>query len=154
MAIADVMQPAVLFGHAGTLAMIGWLSLIAGIALRRPWLRDRVAGLGVPVALSLVYTAIIAGHWVGSEGGFDSLDQVVALFRSDWLLLAGWVHYLAYDLFIGAWIARDADRRGLPRLLLVPVLPLAFLFGPGGLVLWMLIRLSAPQWHGNVAARS
>ena len=86
------------------------------------------------------YTALIAIHWWGAEGGFQSLADVGKLFQSDWLLLAGWVHYLAYDLFIGTWIARDAESRRIPRWALIPVLPLAFLFGPAGLLLWIMLR--------------
>ena len=61
------------------------------------------------------------------------------LFENPWLLLAGWAHYLAFDLFIGGWEVRDAQRRGIPHLLVVPALVLTFLFGPAGLLLYLLI---------------
>lgn len=57
-----------------------------------------------------------------------------------WLLLAGWVHYLAFDLFIGSWEVRDAQRHGLSHLLVVPCLALTFLFGPVGLLLYLGLR--------------
>ena len=59
-----------------------------------------------PLLLALAYTALIAAHCLGShgsEGGFSSLARVAALFRDPWALLAGWVHYLCFDLFTGAW---------------------------------------------------
>jgi ABA DEFICIENT 4-like len=62
------------------------------------------------------------------------------LFQDDYLLLAGWIHYLAFDLFIGGWEARDAKRLGLPHLLLVPCLVLTFLFGPVGLLAYFTLR--------------
>lgn len=62
------------------------------------------------------------------------------LFEDPYLLLAGWVHYLAFDLFIGSWEVRDAQRLRLPRLLVVPCLLLTFLFGPAGLLLYFTIR--------------
>ena len=68
-----------------------------------------------------------------SEGGFSSLAGVRTLFDNPWALLAGWTHYLAFDLFIGGWEVRDAQRRGIPHLLVVPALVLTFLFGPAGL---------------------
>jgi hypothetical protein len=64
------------------------------------------------------------------------------LFQSPWMLLAGWVHYLAFDLFVGAWIARDAENHGVSRWLVIPVMPVTLLFGPMGLVAWLIIRLA------------
>jgi hypothetical protein len=62
------------------------------------------------------------------------------LFRNEYLLLAGWIHYLAFDLFIGSWQVRDAERNGVPHLAVVPCLVLTFLLGPTGLLLYLLIR--------------
>jgi len=148
--VADALTPDALFRYGNLVALAGWLTLGLGIALRSPRLRDTVAGLAVPLGLSVAYTAIIMVHWWSGEGGFSSLQDVNALFRSPWLLLAGWVHYLAFDLFVGAWIARDAEAHGLPRLLLVPVLPVVFLFGPAGLLLWLCLRTA----FGTLPARS
>ena len=131
---------AALFGTASTLALSGWVILTLTIAFRWRALRDWGPGLIIPLILSILYTAIIAIHWWGAEGGFRSLADVGKLFQSEWLLLAGWVHYLAYDLFIGTWIARDAESRRIPRWVLIPILPLAFLFGPAGLLLWIMLR--------------
>ena len=75
-----------------------------------------------------------------SGGGFDSLPAVRQLFSNDWALLAGWVHYLAFDLFVGAWVARDAARSGVSRWFLMPVLPLTFLFGPAGFLLFQIFK--------------
>lgn len=137
---ASPITAAVLFGHAGMVTMAGWVVLAIAIAFRLKKLRDWGPGLAIPLILSTLYTALIGIHWWGAEGGFSSLADVAKLFQSDWILLAGWVHYLAYDLFIGTWIARDAESRHIPRWVLIPVLPLAFLFGPAGFVLWIMLR--------------
>ncbi len=129
------MTPETLFAVANPIALIGWLVLIAGIILNQPLLRDRIAGLAIPFLLSAVYTVTILVHWWSAEGGFGSLAEVQTLFTQGWIALAGWVHYLAYDLFIGAYLARRVMEARLPRLTLVPILPLAFLFGPIGFVL-------------------
>ena len=55
--------------------------------------------------------------------------------------MAGWTHYLAFDLFVGCWIAQDADRRGIGRIGQAPVLALTFVAGPAGLLLHYLLRL-------------
>jgi hypothetical protein len=62
------------------------------------------------------------------------------LFQSPYVALAGWIHYLAFDLFLGAWQVRDANRRDINHLWLVPCLVLTFLAGPVGLLLYFCIR--------------
>ena len=98
----------------------------------------------IPLILALVYTALVIWALPRSEGGFSSLASVSALFENPWALLAGWAHYLAFDLFIGGWEVRDAQQRGIPHLLMVPVLVLTFLLGPGGFLLYLLIRSLSP----------
>jgi hypothetical protein len=79
---------------------------------------------------------------VPKGGGFGSLAQVAVLFGSPYALLAGWIHYLAFDLFTGAWEARDAARLGLSQWLVLPCLVLTFLVGPLGLALYLLLKLA------------
>ena len=55
-------------------------------------------------------------------------------------LTAGWIHYLAFDLFVGTWIAQRAARLGLPHLATIPLLALTFLFGPAGLLAFFALR--------------
>jgi hypothetical protein len=94
----------------------------------------------VPLLLSVIYVVLVAGTLPGSQGGFSSLAGVAALFDSPWVLLAGWTHYLAFDLFVGGWEVRDARRRGIPHPLIVPALVLTFLLGPAGLLLYLATR--------------
>lgn len=139
------MTPETLFSLANPLALIGWIVLAAGIVLKMPLLRDRIAGLAIPLVLSAGYTLLILIHWWGAEGGFGSLPDVQKLFTQGWVALAGWVHYLAYDLFIGALVSRQIMARGINRLVLIPILPLAFLFGPIGFVLAQIVLLTAKE---------
>jgi len=69
-----------------------------------------------------------------------SLQSIRALFASDAALVLGWIHYLAFDLFVGLWIARDADAKRFSRLAQAPVLAATFLAGPLGLFAWLAIR--------------
>jgi hypothetical protein len=79
-------------------------------------------------------------QWARSDGGFESLEPVARLFANRWLLLAGWVHYLAFDLFVGSWEVRDARSHNIPHWLVLPCLFLTFLFGPAGWLLYMAVR--------------
>ena len=126
------------FSIANTIALFGWLVLI--FTGRKRWSAPLVTGAILPLLLAGVYMALIATHWAGSEGGFGTLAEVAKLFANRWLLLAGWVHYLAFDLFIGSWQVRDAQSRQIPHLLVIPCLILTFLFGPVGLLLYFAIR--------------
>lgn len=132
------MTPDTVFGAVNGLAFAGWI-LLAG----SPWLprvAATIAGVAVPVALSLLYAALVATQWAGSQGGFGSLADVALLFDNRWMLLAGWTHYLAFDLLVGNWERRDAVSRGLPHLLLLPCLAMTFLFGPAGWLLYLAVR--------------
>lgn len=116
----------------------GWLLLV--FAPRWKWSARIIAGVIIPLLLALVYLYLVAAHFGESEGGFGSLQQVSQLFRNPYALLAGWIHYLAFDLFIGSWEVRDSQRLGIHHLLVVPCLALTFLFGPIGLLLYFVLR--------------
>ncbi len=119
------------FSVCSTAAALGWLLLI--VLPRMRWTQV-VAGTLIPLGIAAVYLVLIARYMSGSSGGFGSLSEVAQLFSQPGLLLAGWVHYLAFDLFIGAWEVRDAARHGVPHLLVIPCLIMTFLLGPIGLL--------------------
>ena len=126
-----------IFSMATYLAMGGWLLLV--IVPRQP-VALLLSGLVLPLLLSAAYLFLIAQHMNGAEGGFGSLADVTTLFQKQELLLAGWIHYLAFDLFIGAWETRDAQRHGLPHLVVIPCLIMTFMLGPIGLLFYFAIR--------------
>lgn len=147
-----MLTPDFLFALANPLALLGWALLV--LAPHGRFTKALVLSGAWPLGLAVAYAALISTHYLGShgaEGGFDSLAQVAALFRDPWALLAGWVHYLCFDLFVGAWEVRDAQRRGVPHLALVPALALTFLFGPVGLLVYCGVRRAFGK-NGNVEA--
>src|SRR5689334_3267343 len=115
-----------LFSILNLVAIVGWLPLI--FAPGRRW-ATTAAPFGVVALLATAYVVIVATSLPGAEGGFSSLTGVRALFENPWALLAGWTHYLAFDLFVGAWEVRDARRRGVSHVFVVPALLLTFLLG-------------------------
>ena len=127
-----------MFSLCNMIAVAGWVALLASPVA--PKLADGVAGLIIPAMLAVAYSGLILAFWFSAEGGFDSLDHVAALLRTRELLLAGWLHYLAFDLFVGAWIVRAARAQSMPFLLVVPCLALTFLFGPAGLLAVLAVR--------------
>ncbi|HSO47142.1 MAG TPA: ABA4-like family protein [Rhizobiaceae bacterium] len=132
------MDPDSLFQIANTMVLPGWLALLASPFIGK-W-ADRIAGLAIPVLLSIAYTGLVFAFWSGAQGGFDSLVNVEKLFQSREIVLAGWIHYLAFDLFVGAWVVRAARAEKIPFLAVVPCLPLTFLFGPAGFLAFQAVR--------------
>ena len=112
-------------------AVVAWIVLVLAAAFGWRRALQRFCGSLVPLLLASAYAVVVLTHW-GGAGDFSSLAGVGLLFRQPAALLAGWLHYLAFDLLVGVMIAeRFLDDR-LPRILLLPVLPLTFFFGPAG----------------------
>jgi len=132
-----------LFPILNGIALITWILLI--VLPRRRWVADTLASTVMPAVFAAVYLVILATQWRGSAGGFSSLADVATLFGQPWLLLAGWVHYLAFDLFVGSWEVRDARERGVPHLAVVPCLLLTFMFGPVGWLAYAGLRTAFAQ---------
>jgi hypothetical protein len=102
-----------------------------------------IHAIWIPLILGVcyVYMLFFAGEPV--EGGsFGSLEGVMILFQSPTAVLGGWIHYLVFDLFIGAWIVRDAKRHGINHLFTLPILFATLMAGPAGLLLYLLLRLA------------
>jgi hypothetical protein len=128
-------EKAVALGNQAALA--GWIILIL---LPRWAAIMAVPKFLIPLALCLAYPLFFLPEFVASGGGYGSLDAIRTLFANDRILAAGWLHYLAFDLFVGAWIAQDADRFGTPRSIQAGLLAMTFMFGPVGLALYLIAR--------------
>jgi hypothetical protein len=135
------MEPARLFEYASAAVLPGWLALAAA-PLNRP-LALLVARV-VAATLAGLYLALLISGMAGEgppEGAsFTTLEGVRLLLSSPAALLAGWVHYLVFDLFVGSWEAEDAPKAGLPHWALLPCLALTFLAGPVGLLLYLVLK--------------
>jgi hypothetical protein len=127
-----------LFQLANPVVLPGWLLLVT--LPRWSWSIRVVRALLVPL-LAVGYAAIMLATFGTTDGGFGSLSQVQQLFANPYLLVAGWIHYLAFDLFIGSWIVEDALAREVPAWVRIGVLPFTFLFGPVGLLLYLAARI-------------
>jgi len=100
----------------------------------------RLVATAIAAALAILYTALVASFWTTAGGGYGSLADVARLFEHRGVLLAGWVHYLAFDLLIGLWEREQARRLGMSRWLLAPCLFLTLMFGPLGWLTFLALR--------------
>ncbi len=135
-----MVTPDTAFEWTSRLALLGWTLLVAGVVFTpgkpRQWLL-LAGGRAVPLLLCATYVLLLAQHWGSAPGGnFGSLAGVTTLFASPGKLVGCWVHFLAFDLWLGRWMVDDVSTRQHSRWPLLPCLPLTFLFGPAGLLLY------------------
>jgi hypothetical protein len=129
------------FTIATALAGFGWLLLFA--CPHWQWTKRLIHSGGVSVALSLIYVSVFlwdAYTGAPKSGDFWSLKAVQSLFSHETVVLVGWIHYLAFDLFIGAWLVRDAKRLNIKHWVLLPCLVLTLMLGPFGLLAYFCMR--------------
>ena len=132
------MSVELLFSISSSTAMLGWIVLLGSPLFPRA--AQAIGGMAIPAALSVLYAGLILAFWSRADGDFASLAGVMQLFTFQEAALAGWIHFLAFDLFIGSWEVRVARREGIPFYLMVPCLALTFMFGPIGFLLFIAIR--------------
>lgn len=147
-----------IFGAINLVALAAWAILL--FLPRRPFAMASVLYLGIAL-LCLVYAVLLVllvtdavdpVRDAGAAASADfSLAGIKALFRSEGAVVLGWTHYLAFDLFVGLWIARDADAKGFSRIAQAPVLLTTFLAGPLGLLIWLAIRERRARASGRWA---
>ena len=131
-----------IFAIANAVSVVCWI-LLAVLPDRR-WVTAVAAGKAVPALFAVAYIVIVIVVFPRADGSFSTLAGVRQLFSNPWLLLAGWLHYLAFDLLIGTWEARDSIERGVPRWLLVPCLFLTLMFGPMGWLAYIIAARARP----------
>lgn len=130
-----------LFSYSGNIVMIGWLLLI--LVPNWKYTRPIVQYGIISILLSFLYAYLV---FLAPGGGMDfeafgSLKGVMGLFTDPKVALAGWVHYLAFDLWVGSWEVGDAQKRGINRWLVLPCLFFTFMLGPVGLLLYLILRI-------------
>ncbi len=130
----------IIFSIANSAAFLSWILLF--VLYQKRWVYTFLFSV-VSVLMACLYLFfILKGIGSDTPGGFDTLANVKLLFGNDESVLAGWIHYLVFDLFTGMWICHDGDRRGINRWILLPCLVFTFLLGPTGLLIYILIRVA------------
>jgi len=137
------MTPSVAFQVYSALVLPQWILMI--VAPKWHVTRWLVKSKMLIVILACLYIIYIVGVFkAGNLSSFSSLEGIKALNVKDELVLAGWIHYLAFDLFVGSWIWQNAKTRHVSHAWVVPSLLLTFMFGPVGLLFYLGIRLMYP----------
>ncbi len=132
------MKATELFQICNGVALSAWALLI--LFPQWKWTKIIVIQGIIPLLLGMIYLTLIILFFGDGDGDFNSLEGVMKLFTNPWTVTAGWVHYLAFDLFIGSWQVNNCQKLGIKHYLIIPSLLLTFFFGPIGLLLYFLIR--------------
>ncbi|MGB8190857.1 MAG: ABA4-like family protein [Chitinophagaceae bacterium] len=139
------MAPETVFSICSTIAMVGWIILI----VLPGWYAADKFIIGIIITLfALVYAWMLFSDFNFSDAKkFGSLDGVMELFKNQTLVTAGWIHYLAFDLMTGLFIRYNAQKHGISHWLVIPCLLLTFMFGPVGLLLYLLLRWIITKYY-------
>ena len=129
------------FQSTNTLALAAWIALV--LFPGKKLVSGVLCAVVVPGLLALAYAAVIA--WKLASNGLPPGDVMTLtglrdVFRDDWVFAAAWTHYLVFDMVVGAWIARDSVKLGIPWLLRTVALVLTFLAGPVGFLVHIVGR--------------
>jgi hypothetical protein len=133
-------SPSTIFSICNSVIVFGWLLLL----ILPTWKYTQAVILnGLLVVFSIVYTYLLLQDFDQlSMDSFSTLPKLKLLFQSDTAVAAGWVHYLVFDLFVGAYIVRKSIQIRLSRWVYSFILPFAFMCGPIGYLLFVIIKLS------------
>jgi hypothetical protein len=136
-----------IFEIANAMAFLMWLGLVL---LPEKALTIKIAKYGIITLLAIAYILLI-GPVLGDfrMDTFMSLENIKLLFQADHSLMAGWLHYLAFDMFVGVYIVEVGQRVGLKRWQYTVCLPFTFMFGPFGLLLFYMFRLAKVKSVSN-----
>lgn len=131
------------FEITNTVALLAWIALV--LFPGRRVVSHLICGIVVPALLAAGYAAVIG--WKLTQNGpppgdVMTIDGLRAVFADEWVFAAAWTHYLCFDMVVGAWIARDAVRLGVPWPLRTIALVLTFLSGPVGFLIHIIARLT------------
>ncbi len=132
------MEAAQIFSICNQVILLGWILLI----FLPNWKYTQTIILnGLIVLFAAIYAFIILKD-IGNFNpeSFSSLANVKTLFQNDDAVAAGWIHYLAFDLFVGAYIVKKSKEIGLSRILYTITLPFTFMFGPLGYLLFVIFK--------------
>lgn len=140
------MSPDQVFSIVNLTALLAWIYLI-GVARWTPRVFD-VMRNAIPIVFALVYLTCLFLGEPNEEAGYQSLTQVTAIFTQPWVIVGAWIHYLAFDFFVGCWILAKSKAEGIGQGWIVIPMIFTFMLGPVGLLLF-LILLGFRKWTAS-----
>lgn len=137
------MNPSSIFSFANSFVLLGWILLI----FLPKWKHTQTIILnGIILLFSILYAYLLFKDIeTFSLASFSTLANVKVLFQNDNAVAVGWLHYLAFDLFVGAYIVKKSQELQISRWLYTLPLPFIFMFGPVDYLLFFIIKTIKTQ---------
>jgi hypothetical protein len=138
-----MIDPFLMFNVSKYFALAGWFLVLVSLFVpktrRMIWPFTQFVAPGL---LCFCYILMVWDGWsyLNLPYSFTELRGIGDLYANFGPLTASWLHFLALDLFAGAWMVRDGVERNMPLLAIFVCLPFTFIFGPAGLLLYILLR--------------
>lgn len=128
------------FWTAHAVGIVGWIALVLAprLGTERAVGIARTAGAGVAAVYLLLFLLFPGG--MAQLALNYSPEGIARAFSDPALATVGWVHYIAFDLWVGAWEVEEAARIGVSRPILLLCLFLTAMVGPIGLLVFLLTR--------------
>lgn len=101
--------------------------------MRSPW---------VAAPAGMLYAVLVLPRLPEVLGAVANPDlgSVSALLGSPAGATVGWVHFLAFDLFVARWAYLESRERGVNPFFMAPVLFLVLMLGPIGFLAYLAVR--------------
>ena len=130
-----------IFNIINLIVLLGWIPLFIFPYSR--FTRKLVNGLYLPFFLCVFYLYFLSQTEGLFSADFSSLGGILDLFKSstEESAAAGWIHYLAFDYFVGCWIVNHSIKKGIPYIIFIIPLIFTLFAGPFGLLLFLIFRL-------------
>ncbi len=132
-----------MYQYANLAALLPWLMMI--VLPKWKWTKTLISNYIFPAIIALFYLIGMVTWFGMAEADFNTLEGITRLFSIKEFALIGWLHYLAFDLFVGSWEYQDASKQGLPHWVLIPCLILTLMAGPVGLLIYLGVRRLFPK---------
>jgi hypothetical protein len=132
------MNASTIFSFCNTFVLLGWILLI----FLPKWKYTQILILnGIVVLFAVLYAYLFSKDITSFDpNSFSTLENVKALFQNDNAVAAGWIHYLAFDLFVGAYVVKESQKLEISRWVYTVILPFTFMFGPVGYLLFFITK--------------
>ena len=130
-----------IFNGINLIVLLGWIPLFIFPYSR--FTRKLVNGLYLPFFLCVFYLYFLSQTEGLFSADFSSIAGILDLFKSstEESAAAGWIHYLAFDYFVGCWIVNHSIKKGIPYIIFIIPLIFTLFAGPFGLLLFLILRL-------------
>ena len=142
-----------LFSSSFLLVAPFWLLMILLPFWR--WTERIVKSPWIVIGPVLLYAGLVLPNFAAIFAAVSNpqLPQIAQLLGAPLGATIGWMHFLAFDLFVARWIYLDSRTHKITAWLVSPILYLVLMIGPVGLLGYLIVR-SAYQWLGQLTTPS